>query len=311
MFLQVNTGTWNPTAQTYNTQWEHCDVTPAAPISGATNKTYQVQPTDVGHTLCVVVSGWNSAGNSQPTTTAPSGVVTSGPPFEASSNGSPKVSGSAVVGQKLTASTGNWRGSAPISYTYQWKRCAANGSLCGQSITGAPSSSPTYVLQSADLGHTVRAYVIATNSVGSTTGGSAQTAVVKATGAGTGPGSGPATGGSKNIRGPLLKALVAQGSGAKIRTLLKHGGYSLSFAAPSAGRLTIAWYGQLKGKRILVGTAAAKVHKAGNAKLKILLTAKGRQLLKHARKARLTASGGFTPVGGGTTNASRAITLKA
>src|SRR5438874_1755210 len=41
----------------------------------------------------------------------------------------PTISGSPVVGQTLTASSGSWSGS-PTSYAYQWQRCDSSGAAC-------------------------------------------------------------------------------------------------------------------------------------------------------------------------------------
>ena len=51
----------------------------------------------------------------------------------------PTISGVAQVGQTLTASSGAWSGTAPISYSYQWLRCDATGANCTD-IAGATSS---------------------------------------------------------------------------------------------------------------------------------------------------------------------------
>jgi hypothetical protein len=51
------------------------------------------------------------------------------------------------------------------------------------------------------------------------------------------------------------------------------------------------------------------LHKTGKAKINVVLTRKGRNLLKRAGRMTLAAQGGFTPVGQGTTSATRTITL--
>jgi hypothetical protein len=70
----------------------------------------------------------------------------------------PAISGSAVQGQALSASTGSWTGQRPIHYSFQWQRDGAN-------IAGA--SGATYILISADVGHRVSVIVTASNSAGS------------------------------------------------------------------------------------------------------------------------------------------------
>jgi hypothetical protein len=97
---------------------------------------------------------------------APELVITteSTPPPTASSNTSvPTVSGTPQQGQTLTATTGSWSGSTPITYSYQWQRCTSSGSSC-TTITGATGAS--YVPLAGDVGSTIRVRVTATNSVG-------------------------------------------------------------------------------------------------------------------------------------------------
>jgi hypothetical protein len=87
----------------------------------------------------------------------------------------PSVSGTAKAGQTLTVSNGTWSGS-PTDYSYQWQRCSSSTSCT--SITGATDK--TYVARSADVGHTLRAIVTATNADGLSTANSNQTATVAA-----------------------------------------------------------------------------------------------------------------------------------
>lgn len=92
-----------------------------------------------------------------------------------SNNTPPSVSGTAKAGQTLTVSNGTWSGS-PTDYSYQWQRCSSSTSCT--SISGATDK--TYVARSADVGHTLRAVVTATNADGLSTVNSNQTATVTA-----------------------------------------------------------------------------------------------------------------------------------
>jgi hypothetical protein len=98
----------------------------------------------------------------------------------------PAISGTPTVGQTLSASTGSWSGSTPMSYAYSWSRCNSTGGSCSP-ISGATSAG--YLLGSGDAGSTIRVSVTATNGAGSATATSAATGVVgvaaPATGLGT------------------------------------------------------------------------------------------------------------------------------
>jgi Ig domain of plant-specific actin-binding protein len=85
------------------------------------------------------------------------------------------ISGTARVGETLTASPGTWTGTQPITFVFQWRHCDASGSGCSD-LGGA--TGPTYVVQSSDLGGTLRVSVTATNTEGSNTATSAATDVV-------------------------------------------------------------------------------------------------------------------------------------
>jgi hypothetical protein len=86
----------------------------------------------------------------------------------------PTISGSAVVGNTLTAAQGSWSG-PPTSYSYSWRRCDSAGNAC-TAIAGATASS--YKLVSADAGHRLRILVKASNASGTASKRSAATAVV-------------------------------------------------------------------------------------------------------------------------------------
>ena len=76
----------------------------------------------------------------------------------------PTITGTAATGATLSATSGTWNGTTPISYAYQWQRCNSSGSSCG-SISGATNQN--YVVSNGDAGRTIRVQVTATNADGS------------------------------------------------------------------------------------------------------------------------------------------------
>jgi hypothetical protein len=114
-----------------------------------------------GAVTVLVVAGFsNAASSSAPVNTA-----------------EPKISGTAQVGSTLSATNGSWTSSSTITYSYQWRRCNAQGAGCAN-IGGADNS--TYLVRKADVGDTLRVRVTAKNDDGSTQSTSNETAVVKA-----------------------------------------------------------------------------------------------------------------------------------
>ena len=75
------------------------------------------------------------------------------------------ISGPAVVGRTLTASTGSWT-NHPIGFAYQWEDCDSLSAPC-TGIRGATNSS--YTLGAGDVGGTVEVVVTASNAYGSAT----------------------------------------------------------------------------------------------------------------------------------------------
>jgi Subtilase family len=78
--LMASTGQWSNSPTGYTYAWSRCDSTGANCSGVGTNSSsYPVQSTDVGSTLGVAVTASNTAGNSTPASSSPTGVVSSAP----------------------------------------------------------------------------------------------------------------------------------------------------------------------------------------------------------------------------------------
>jgi hypothetical protein len=110
----------------------------------------------------------------------------------------PTVTGTAKEGSTLTAADGTWSNS-PTSFSYQWQRCASDGTGCGDLAAG---TSKTYVLVAGDVGRTVRVVVTASNADGKASATSEASDVV---GSKSGPANSvrPALSGSAVVGGTL------------------------------------------------------------------------------------------------------------
>jgi hypothetical protein len=86
----------------------------------------------------------------------------------------PTIQGTFEVGKTLTATNGGWANS-PTSFAYQWQRCSSSGSGCAN-ITGATAK--TYKLAAADVDHTIRLLVTASNADGKSTANSHPSPVI-------------------------------------------------------------------------------------------------------------------------------------
>jgi fibronectin type 3 domain-containing protein len=175
--LSADPGEWSGTSPiTYTYQWRSCDQTGGGctNIAGATSQTYVLGAGDVDTTLRVAVTGSNAFGSSAATSAATDVVVDAGP-IPPSNTSPPTISGTAQVGQTLSADPGQWSGTSPITHTYQWRSCDQTGEICSD-IFGATAQ--TYTLTVLDLGNTVRIAVTASNSAGSSSATSVATAVV-------------------------------------------------------------------------------------------------------------------------------------
>jgi hemolysin type calcium-binding protein/WD40 repeat protein len=203
----VSQGIWTGAATlTFRYQWRRCNATTTttcADISGATTTSYTPVSADIGSRFRVVVTVTNSFGTAT-ATSEPSSVVAGLSP---ANSFPPSISGDAETGAILTSFNGTWTGSAPITYTYEWRRCNSAGTSCTV-IPGATSQS--YIVQAADAGSRIVLAVTAKNVAGTATAVSPPTAVITAST--TTPNPPPDTSTRpNNTQAPSFKGVLALG----------------------------------------------------------------------------------------------------
>ena len=159
--LSASTGTFTGEGLVYTYQW----LREGVPISAAKSATYLLAGADVGHKISVVVTATNTGGEASETSTLTATVAPAAPVATATV---PVISGSAIVGSTLSATTGTFTGEGLV-YTYQWLRD-------GVAISGAKSAG--YLLTGADNGHKVSVVVSATNGGGAASETSLSSATV-------------------------------------------------------------------------------------------------------------------------------------
>jgi hypothetical protein len=87
----------------------------------------------------------------------------------------PTVVGTAQDGELLAAKDGEWSGTDPMTFTYQWEVCDVAGGNCA-SINGATAK--VYRATTTDVGRRLRVQVTAKNTSGSKTAATAPTPAV-------------------------------------------------------------------------------------------------------------------------------------
>jgi hypothetical protein len=168
--LTASPGTWANAPTSYRYQWGRCDAQNSCNnIQGATSSRYIPSQADASSTLRVWVTAINANGARNAVSAATDPVIAA--PTAAAL---PTITGNAVAGELLTASTGTWTG-APTSYSFGWQLCDAQAANC----TAAGGTLQDYRLGPTDVGHRLVAVVTATNAAGSTTVASQPTAVVE------------------------------------------------------------------------------------------------------------------------------------
>jgi hypothetical protein len=158
-------------------EWGRCDrdYERCGPIPGNAARTYAPTAADVGWRLYIRVTATNAVGswvefsNLTPLVAArpPQNVVV------------PQVTGRVRLGQILVATTGEWGGTRPMSFSYQWQSCDA-AETC-YDLGG--EAAPVLRVTAAHLARTLRVVVTAANPGGSADATSDTTALVRRTAA--------------------------------------------------------------------------------------------------------------------------------
>ena len=163
----------------YKFQWIRVATDNSETNIASATTTYTLVAADLGTTIKVKVSFTDDASNPETLTSAATAVVSAAPNTPAT--GAPTITGTAQVGQTLTAGTTaivDADGLTSVSYTYQWIRVATDNTETN--ISGATAS--TYTLVTADRGTTIKVRVSFTDDASNAeTLTSATTAVVTAT----------------------------------------------------------------------------------------------------------------------------------
>ena len=141
---------------TFSYQWLADD----SEVSGAMDSSYALVDADEGKAISVTVTFTDDAGNEESLTGAATDAVAAVPATNTPATGTPTISGTAQVGETLTADTSaiaDEDGLTDASFAYQWVADGAD-------ISGATSDA--YTLIDADEGNTISVTVTFTDDAG-------------------------------------------------------------------------------------------------------------------------------------------------
>ena len=160
--LAADVGVWSGLPGSYSYQWRVCDAAGASctDVGAQTAASFRPAAGDVGATVRVAVAAANASGSSTTVVSGASAVIAAAFP---ASQTAPAITGTAQVGQTLTADPGTWSAS-PFTFAYRWLRCDSARLPSCSDIAGA--TAPTYTAGDDDVGYRLVVRVIATSASG-------------------------------------------------------------------------------------------------------------------------------------------------
>jgi hypothetical protein len=174
--LTAHNGTWDNAPTEFRYRWLRCNPSGFnCVLLAADGQTFRLHEVDAGRTLRVRVTAINADGSTNARSEPSDVVQPNAAPL--TNTARPTITGTARVGEELTASEGTWTGN-PTSFSFQWQRCDIDAVTC-LPVTGATGR--TYGVRLADLGFRLRVQVTAQKGERSGTATSLPTGVVQPT----------------------------------------------------------------------------------------------------------------------------------
>jgi hypothetical protein len=319
--LTCSTSGWSNEPSAFAFAWLRSGV--EEPIGDAA--THLVTTADEGHTLVCRVVASNLGGASSPATSAPVSVLA--PP----SGGAASITGTPSPGRTLTCSTSGWS-SEPSSFVFAWIRSG---------VSEPVTDTATYVVTSADVGHSLTCRVVASSAAGSSAPVASPPVAVAApppaadaAGAAEPAGAAVDSGTSADSipdaprrsepprppdpspgrpTEPTAQEQAQQlADGAKPNA---GGGLTLS-GTTTGGKLTVSATTTVGGGRRAVAASTLRVFgltrtfAPGAFRVTLKPSAKVSKLVRRSKRLKVRLSITFTPIGGGAATATRSVTLR-
>jgi hypothetical protein len=273
---------WTRAPKSVEYQWLDCapgqSIEQCAAIPGATRRSYTLQASDAGFYLVAGETGHDASGQTavgvspstsqvQPADGRPIPPAPEPPPVPLTY---PTLSGTAYLGDTVTATPGTWSGGT-YTISYEWLTCGLNQCVPIEGATGL-----SHTIAPADLNYLIVLRAAAT-----------------------------AAGGTSYAMTPiqLIARRLSATTQLKLATLphrlyapylLRHGEHP-EFLAPAAGTVTITW----TAGRVTLGRGTARCDGSHVAHaVPFRFTRQGKALMRRTKSRTITISGLFSPADG-------------